>query len=703
MTEPTPPRSVLASVLRRAADLLLLLAGVAIGVALGVTLPVVVLGGASTLLTVLLGSAAALTLTIVLLLVLRRWVIPSVGASSRKLVEPMLGRFLDVVAPSAGSESRRIVAGAADILKAWSAARALWRTLAVLGGLIVASVGTAQLVVFIQQTDLLRSQTARLSEQNSLIQLQARLAALARQADLQQDEAQRRYDEITNILSESQSPAAQEFALLLLPEAMVMPVELVDPTWKPTPPLTPENCEPELTVVYPNLHRLAERLLMFARQDRITEVDVDGLPRPSGQVSTAICRALHRLGYNNAENPVFGDCIWDAVFDKNGRPHDNDVSASRMRELERKGRLKPHDDPSPASHVSQRYDLRHVRRGQLAGAALQRADLYLANLEGAQLWKTNLQDAILAEAHLQRAELRGACLQGADLHGAQLQGAALNHAQLQGALLKDAQLQDSRLWRANLLGANLRYAQLHGAVLREAQLQAADLSEAQLQGVDLRRAQMQGACLHAAQLQGADLSETRLEAARLVEATLSGATLLLQATSAGPVAYWERVDDPNVDTTAEPVVVPPAILTQTALGRTYVLRPSSSEDKARVRRAFADGSLTAACWETEEQAQKAMRTALGEDAVGWITKRATMFTPVKLDGVLIDADTLAALAPNASYPPPAEVFKTAVTDPRQIEEREYAPYHLPDPKEALLRRTASQPVLSTAPAADHDP
>ena len=80
----------------------------------------------------------------------------------------------------------------------------------------------------------------------------------------------------------------------------------------------------------------------------------------------------------------------------------------------------------------QMFDL---RRADLSGANLRRADLSGADLSGA-----NLSDADLSGADLRGANLSDADLSGADLSGANLSGANLSGADLRGANLRDANL-----------------------------------------------------------------------------------------------------------------------------------------------------------------------------------------------------------------------------------------------------------------------
>lgn len=630
----------------------------------------------------------------------------------------------------------RVLKGVGEFVSAWLVGRAYWRMLGAIGGLIVAGVGTAQLVVLIQQT-------ARLTEANNLIQLEAQLAVLARQADLQEQEAARRYDEIAKILDESKSPAAQEYALLILPEAMLMPVDLVDPTWKPSDRLDQSKLEPRMIIAYPNLRRLAERLLVFVRQDRVKEV-LNGAEHPSAQVSTAICRALHRLGYGaplslgDPGEPQFGTCVWDLVFDEEGRP--------------RNAALLPRDivlQPSPSQEGHGGHlDLRHMRRAQLRSAKLPGVKLRAANLQGIDLRFAVLEDADLAEAWLHDADLSESTLDNADLRWvraarvnmfgaalrstdlshasmplaifseAQLQGAMFHFADLSGAVLTGAELQRASFVDADLAGAVLDRAQLHettlwgtvlwGARFRNATLIAADLSLSDLSGTEFDSAELGGACLDKAQL----------VAARFCNANFAASVVRLVPVVECNLAFWRNptqlevtLDPSGRNWRAEHVAVSAATITGGGLGRAFVLDPelysfavgsyrvfpSPTLANKQVQEAYGDSRLLRAVWPRRADAESEAKTALGDQAGDWVFERATEFVNARLHGVLIDQETIDRIPPDGCTPPAAEVFGYANKDPRDIKARLERPYELPDPREALRQRAASQPARTPAP------
>jgi hypothetical protein len=101
----------------------------------------------------------------------------------------------------------------------------------------------------------------------------------------------------------------------------------------------------------------------------------------------------------------------------------------------------------------------------LAGAHLERADLWEAHLDGA-----NLEGATLAGA-----DLGGACLEKANLRGAHLEAAELNVTYLAGADLSEAHLEGAHLGGAHLKNADLTGAHLESADLWEAHVEGANL------------------------------------------------------------------------------------------------------------------------------------------------------------------------------------------------------------------------------------
>jgi len=137
-------------------------------------------------------------------------------------------------------------------------------------------------------------------------------------------------------------------------------------------------------------------------------------------------------------------------------------------------------------------------------------------LQGANLRRANLQGAFLSKANLE----------GAGLQHAHLENAFLNRAHLEGAILQGANMQGARLFQAKLQRADLRLADLQGANLMDVRLERSMLSLANLQGVDLSYTELRSAGLQGADLGGARVFETDLRGAALSSAMVDRGTLL---------------------------------------------------------------------------------------------------------------------------------------------------------------------------------
>jgi len=141
-------------------------------------------------------------------------------------------------------------------------------------------------------------------------------------------------------------------------------------------------------------------------------------------------------------------------------------------------------------------------------------------LEDGALIRANLKRADLSGAHLTKANLRGADLQEVDLSGSDLEEANLSRANLVGVNLSGANLQRADLREAGLVWANLSRARLGSANLSGAYLQVADLSEANLVDADLSGADLQAADLSKAHLGNTNLSRANLRGSKLGESVL---------------------------------------------------------------------------------------------------------------------------------------------------------------------------------------
>ena len=102
----------------------------------------------------------------------------------------------------------------------------------------------------------------------------------------------------------------------------------------------------------------------------------------------------------------------------------------------------------------------YLKKADLSGAHLSKANLQYADLEDANLTKADLtkadlEDANLTKADLTKADLEDANLNGANLSKAFLSGANLNWADLRKANLAEANLLNAYLYEANLTGASL--------------------------------------------------------------------------------------------------------------------------------------------------------------------------------------------------------------------------------------------------------
>lgn len=275
---------------------------------------------------------------------------------------------------------------------------------------------------------------------------------LRRQADREADTAREVRQSIAAVLDPAAPPLADAIlihALERLPEAMCMPVREPDPAW---PSDSPEVASPALSMRHPNLAPLARALLAFAKDDP-SRRDPRGRQR-SGAVSTAIVRALHRLG---PAEPG-GASLWERAMRAGAGLGDE-------------GPLPPPRPEACPGHDPSRWqglDLTHLDAA--AGAGL------------------HLQGAWLARARLRGMVLHRACLRGALLWEADLRGADLAHADLQGADFRKASLHGTRAFGACCLAAHFVSASCLGADFTGALLHGADFSWCDLRGASFHGA-----------------------------------------------------------------------------------------------------------------------------------------------------------------------------------------------------------------------
>lgn len=121
-----------------------------------------------------------------------------------------------------------------------------------------------------------------------------------------------------------------------------------------------------------------------------------------------------------------------------------------------------------------------LRRANLEGVNLSRAQLYGTDFRGANLINSNLSGANLKgsdfrRANLEHIDLRGANLEGADLRNSNLKWASLERANLRSVDLRGALLSRATQFGRSIGGANLEGAILDDADFREAKLLTSDL------------------------------------------------------------------------------------------------------------------------------------------------------------------------------------------------------------------------------------
>ncbi len=594
-----------------------------------------------------------------------------------------------------GSERRQAVEaafGAAPrLLEFWILSSTYWRLFLGLGSVVGAAVLVAQLLTLTEQTRRLGEQNSLLTDQNQLVQLEANLAAISRRADYDQQQAARVYDEITRSLNANASAAAIEIALDRLPGAMVMPVTVVDPAWRPTP----ESVEPDKQTVYPSLKPLAQRLLAYAKIKRPAS-GVVWSDEEVGRVSTAVVQALHRLGHGAFPEVVEGGCVWHAVYDELGELR-NDAD-------ERLSKLVGHGKPIDALG---RRGNRHHRDDENMWIPID-----LRHMRPEQLHQIQLPFASLRRAHLMRHDLRGANFKGARLHLANLRGANLTRAVFHGALMGEARLRGADLFLAEFYDADLSDADFLGADLGFAQLQKANLQSANLIGADAESIQAQGADLLGAELLAANFREAELQGSVLNGASLDGADFRNARLSGGLVQFFVdpevgrliRLDDdlPFVSVFLDGLYrielnVPPASL---LFDEDPFLFPSSSiqlpEDAiSELREEIIDGTVGAVWWWSRDEAEKYLRARLKERAgvfIDRLVQQPLRLDDANLDGVHINGNTSLEMVRIRTEPTPSEALERASVQPMQ-------PYTFPSWSE-LVQLTTDQTTQGSKQASE---
>lgn len=179
-----------------------------------------------------------------------------------------------------------------------------------------------------------------------------------------------------------------------------------------------------------------------------------------------------------------------------------------------------------------------LRGADLRDANLDGADLYAADLTGANLSDANLEGADLRFAKLDKTDLSFARMVGANVDGITLNGAATNCLQIDHNLLLARtseetgapefgylKLDGRRLQLADFAGKDLICASFRGAYLINADFSGADLRFARLNGAQMAFAKFTDAKLSQVNMRFADLSDGNFCGADLSEANLSSTTI----------------------------------------------------------------------------------------------------------------------------------------------------------------------------------
>ncbi len=553
---------------------------------------------------------------------------------------------------------------------------------------------------------------ALVSAQNRLIQTSTQVTLIQARASFELELAKQSYDEINRVLSTSESVSEQVFAVERIPEAMVMVVHQlkVGPSGEP---VHTASGLPATEEIYPNLVPLRERLVAFAREDRIGQrlrdlgrssfqatdavfdVEMQNALRPLGAISNAIVRCLYSLGRKG--HPIGTASVWELSYR---------ASRERERLTDLAGVLHaslPSRDELPPEFLG-RLDLTHIRH-ELRGAQLPYLDLAIAlspradmcfaqlhgaRMEGAILKAVNFSSARMPHARLSGSDLRGALLGGAHLYGADLndtllQRAELSHAQLQGANLHGAELQGAELYAADAECAIFSTARLHGAELGRARLHGAYFNDADMVGTRLREAWLDGASLRKARMHGANLRGVRMRGARLDGAMLNATSmnLVVRTVTHGRTGNAEAYyDEPKRGEQASQVTVPGAYLIGVTMGESPIELRSDEGAYARVNEVWNTDQISRRSellklvrWASIDDAKKSLRPYFGDESAAMIgeassSARCTSFGQLEnprdnanLAGVFIDLWALRAGAEVDDCERfPVELFSNAITN-----------------------------------------
>jgi uncharacterized protein YjbI with pentapeptide repeats len=151
-------------------------------------------------------------------------------------------------------------------------------------------------------------------------------------------------------------------------------------------------------------------------------------------------------------------------------------------------------------------------------APLKRRDLRGYDLSRANFFQANLSAVDLTEANLSEAHLNQASLEEADLTRANLQSAWVEEANLCKAIFQEANLCSAELW-----GSDLSRADCRNAFCCQANLGAADLFKANFSNACLRNSNLEGARLVETNFSNVDLTGSSIWGISAWDLILEGA------------------------------------------------------------------------------------------------------------------------------------------------------------------------------------
>lgn len=372
--------------------------------------------------------------------------------------------------------------------------------------------GMAGLLVTLAQLFLTQVQTRRLEAQNRLLVAQNNITAEHQRFEQSTALAEAEYNAAEKVLLDINSPLAlQEQKLNLLPEIAAIQVPVISVREDKADADNPNDQLVETHISFPNAPRVRSLLLMYMKLDRVGELRKEALAArsssalladdsapesdfaPLSGVSTALFRALHRLGpVNHANAQTDEEVVTLPSLWKIGGSF---ATVERVKQATLPTSIYAQKLGQPTMEAYglrsslRPWDFRHIepeafRQIQAPGALIgdfeygavfpAGADFGYAQIQGINLYMAQIKGADFSRAQLQGAHLGGAELQGVHFYRAQLQGTYFGGALIQGADFNVAQILAADFRGAHLLGANFVRAELQGASFREAQIQGAD-------------------------------------------------------------------------------------------------------------------------------------------------------------------------------------------------------------------------------------